>query len=44
MKAYDMSHVTPVLHMVCGKVASGKSTLCAELARAPSVLVITMDH
>ncbi|MBV8521366.1 MAG: ATP-binding protein, partial [Acetobacteraceae bacterium] len=39
-----MSHVTPVLHMVCGKVASGKSTLCAELARAPSVLVITMDH
>src|SRR4051794_33485677 len=34
---------SPVLHMVCGKVASGKSTLCAELARAPGTIAIAQD-
>jgi predicted kinase len=38
-----MSHHTPVLHMVCGKVAAGKSTLCRQLA-TPGILVIAQDH
>jgi predicted kinase len=36
-----MSHAT--LHMLCGKIASGKSTLTAELSRAPSTIVISED-
>ena len=39
-----MPQHTSVLHMVCGKVASGKSTLCAELAREPSTIVVAQDH
>jgi predicted kinase len=39
-----MPQVTPVLHMLCGKVASGKSTLSAELARAPSTILVAQDH
>jgi predicted kinase len=31
------------LHMLCGKIAAGKSTLTAELARAPSTVVISED-
>src|SRR5215217_3572980 len=38
-----MPQHTPVLHMLCGKVASGKSTLCTELARAPATLVVAQD-
>jgi predicted kinase len=34
----------PVLHMMCGKIASGKSTLCAQLAQAPSTIIIAQDH
>jgi predicted kinase len=30
--------------MVCGKVASGKSTLCAELAQGPATIVVAQDH
>jgi predicted kinase len=36
-----MSHAT--LHMLCGKIAAGKSTLTAELSRAPSTIVISED-
>jgi predicted kinase len=36
-----MSHAT--LHMLCGKIAAGKSTLTAELSRAPSTVVISED-
>jgi predicted kinase len=36
-----MSHAT--LHMLCGKIAAGKSTLIAELSRAPSTIVISED-
>jgi predicted kinase len=39
-----MPQVTPVLHMLCGKVASGKSTLSAELARGPSTIVVAQDQ
>lgn len=33
MSADKKSHDTVLLHMVCGKIASGKSTLTAKLAR-----------
>jgi cytidylate kinase len=39
-----MSQASPVLHMLCGKVASGKSTVCAELARELSTIVVARDH
>ena len=32
------------LHLLCGKIASGKSTLTAELGRTPSTVVISEDH
>ena len=31
------------LHLLCGKIAAGKSTLCAELAAAPNTVVIAED-
>jgi len=31
------------LHMVCGKIAAGKSTLCARLAEAPATVLIAED-
>ncbi|MDP5219840.1 ATP-binding protein [Ruegeria sp. 2205SS24-7] len=39
-----MSHVTPTLHLLCGKVASGKSTLAAQLARKNSAILISEDQ
>jgi predicted kinase len=36
-----MSQAT--LHMLCGKMAAGKSTLTAELGRTPSTVVISED-
>ena len=36
-----MSQAT--LHMLCGKMAAGKSTLTAELSRMPSTVVISED-
>ncbi|WP_394781618.1 AAA family ATPase [Undibacterium sp.] len=33
----------PALHMVCGKIAAGKSTLTAQLALAPKTLLISED-
>ena len=38
-----MSEVAPTLHMLCGKIASGKSTLAAKLAEDPGVIVIAED-
>ena len=35
--------VTPTLHLVCGKIASGKSTLTARLACAPQTVRISED-
>ena len=32
------------LHMLCGKIASGKSTLAAELDRLPDTLLISEDQ
>jgi predicted kinase len=31
------------LHLLCGKIASGKSTLAAELSQAPSTVLISED-
>jgi predicted kinase len=31
------------LHLVCGKIAAGKSTLCAQLAAAPGAVQISED-
>ncbi|KNG93076.1 AAA family ATPase [Pseudaestuariivita atlantica] len=37
------SDPAPLLHMLCGKMASGKSTLAGELARAPNTVLISED-
>ena len=34
----------PALHMLCGKVAAGKSTLAARLAATPSTVLISEDR
>ena len=33
----------PVLHMFCGKIAAGKSTLAARLAKAPRTILVSED-
>ena len=38
-----MSQATPTLHLVCGKAASGKSTLTAQLAQTEKTVVIAED-
>ena len=37
------SSTSPTLHLVCGKIASGKSTLTARLAQAPITVRISED-
>ncbi|QFT74854.1 ATP-binding protein [Ruegeria sp. THAF33] len=39
-----MSHAVPTLHLLCGKVASGKSTLAAELSRHNLAVLISEDQ
>lgn len=34
---------TPVLHLLCGKIASGKSTLAATLAGKPGTVLVSED-
>ncbi len=34
---------TPTLHMICGKIAAGKSTLARRLADAPATILIRED-
>jgi predicted kinase len=38
-----MPDQSPVLHMLCGKIAAGKSTLAADLARSPQTVLIAED-
>lgn len=38
-----MTRSTPMLHLLCGKAASGKSTLAARLGKAPNTVVIAED-
>ncbi len=35
--------MTPMLHMVCGKIGAGKSTLAQRLAQAPATVLISED-
>lgn len=34
----------PTLHLVCGKIAAGKSTLARRLAQAPTTILISEDE
>jgi predicted kinase len=38
-----MTDPSPILHMLCGKIAAGKSTLAASLASAPATVLIAED-
>lgn len=38
-----MTRPLPVLHMLCGKIASGKSTLAAQLAQHSNTVLIAED-
>lgn len=39
-----MSHSKPILHMLCGKIVSGKSTLATELARQDATALFSEDE
>lgn len=39
-----MSDARPVLYLLCGKIAAGKSTLAKELAARPATVLISEDH
>ena len=39
-----MTQITPTLHLLCGKIASGKSTLAKELGEAEATVIISEDH
>jgi predicted kinase len=39
-----MSSNAPTLHLLCGKIAAGKSTLTAELGSLPHTIVIREDE
>ena len=34
----------PILYLICGRIAAGKSTLARRLAERPATLLISMDH
>ncbi len=36
--------VPATLHLVCGKIGAGKSTLCAQLAAEPATVLVSEDH
>jgi predicted kinase len=38
-----MTHTPPTLHILCGKIAAGKSTLAARLGAAPNTVVLAED-
>ena len=39
-----MTSGTPTLHMLCGKIAAGKSTLAAQLAKDKNAILIAEDE
>lgn len=39
-----MSTSRPTLHLLCGKIAAGKSTLAKRLAARPATVLISEDH
>ena len=42
-RLFRMSNLPPTLHMLCGKIAAGKSTLASTLANAPGTVLISED-
>lgn len=38
-----MPHITPTLHILCGKIAAGKSTLAAHLGQLPGTVLVAED-
>ncbi len=40
----SVSATPAVLHLMCGKIAAGKSTLTRQLAQQPDTLVMSEDH
>jgi predicted DNA-binding ribbon-helix-helix protein len=40
----DNVNAAPVLHLICGKIASGKSTLAAALGQASNTVIISEDE
>lgn len=44
MKPETSKAANPTLHLLCGKIASGKSTLAEELAASPGTLIISEDR
>jgi predicted kinase len=39
-----MSSNKPTLHLLCGKIAAGKSTHAAQLGNLPDTVVVSEDH
>lgn len=39
-----MSSMEPTLHLICGKIAAGKSTLARSLGRIPNTIVVKEDY
>jgi len=39
-----MAETKPTLHLMCGKIAAGKSTLAAKLAEPAGTVLIAEDH
>ena len=39
-----MNDQTPTLHLMCGKIAAGKSTLAKRLAATPGTVLISEDY
>src|SRR6056297_1047756 len=40
---FSMAVYPPTLHMLCGRICSGKSTLAARLAAASGTVLVTED-
>lgn len=39
-----MTEAAPVLHLLCGKIAAGKSSLAAKLGAAPLTVIVSEDR
>lgn len=39
-----MSNIQATLHLMCGKIGAGKSTLATRLATTPNTILVSEDH
>src|SRR5450759_150889 len=39
-----MSNIQATLHLMCGKICAGKSTLAMRLATTPNTIIVSEDH